>query len=593
MNVSGAGGYDPGSVAESQGVQILGQDILATLTDKAKGGQHKGKLKGSEGQNAERATDTGKPTSVSILESKGDVEDVFERFADKMAQTQLGQAQTKTTQALQAKMNMTLEEYFKSEGSDKSEDFVSIGAAAIVSQDGVIKPKKGRESLADFQSSIEGQSEMFEHQQDLPENRAALQVKQQMATGAPTLAQSKELLKNYLSAFSEALINQTPQKKQEVQKLKQALEKLNVPVKVVQNLEGKAQTFIRNDIKKNLKQEFTRMALLYSKNMTAEMLENGSKYDKFRELGKKYGLLDDKESEMSDFKKEAKEELQTVVASELDQSIVQTKLATTSTQELIKAFNQFNELSGIVGFDGNAYMRKLGKKMEDLGLTYFMNPTPPGALDTQSQGRGKQSQGQSSESSGEGMDIMEEDLRTLFMVQCIKRDVKSVFSTRYRIYKLKSAMKKSGKYTDEKVKKLQEEGEALAKLKLMALLKESFEERATLSSLRGPAFELVKKKLKMALGGLKMLGVKLSKETINGIRDQVNKTVFTIVKEEYIKVEVYLQADSKNVHWIQKRKEYLAILIRLKQESRITEEIQPQQFRNIHLSSEVKIVEAA
>jgi hypothetical protein len=76
-------------------------------------------------------------------------------------------------------------------------------------------------------------------------------------------------------------------------------------------------------------------------------------------------------------------------------------------------------------------------------------------------------------------------------------------------------------------------------------------------------------------------------------RDEINKSMFSVVKEEFLKVEVALEAAPRNPFLTKRRKGYLAILQRLKTESHIREDLRPKMFPTLTFTSEMKIMEAA
>ncbi|NBV84192.1 hypothetical protein EBR57_08755, partial [bacterium] len=122
----------------------------------------------------------------------------------------------------------------------------------------------------------------------------------------------------------------------------------------------------------------------------------------------------------------------------------------------------------------------------------------------------------------------------------------------------------------------------------------SLEERAAMAVLEGPAFDLIRAKLKKALKGLKRMSAPISKEDFNGMRDQINKGMFSVVKEEFLKVDSILENAPSNKQVIQRRKQLLGLLQRLRKESGIAEEIKPDTSRRtVDPNQEAAIVEAA
>ena len=125
------------------------------------------------------------------------------------------------------------------------------------------------------------------------------------------------------------------------------------------------------------------------------------------------------------------------------------------------------------------------------------------------------------------------------------------------------------------------------------LLRDVFEERATLPQLKGPAFRVIQKRLKGVLKGLRRLGNPLQKQEIKVIKDQANRAIFTLIKEEYIQVEIHCEVNPNNVSLIKKREEYLSILDRLRSETDIKEDLKPKQFQDLSFLNDLNVVEAA
>ena len=534
----------------------------------------------------EEKLDTSKPASLSVLDKRTDPKEIAEAFTNRLSDAQI--LSPSSNKAMQEQIQNTVD-LFKEDHETKMQDQVVLTASVSVQQPTPIKPKKEtertqldpREAALEKDSSSSAQAEALGKPISSALRTETTQKNQEVI---------KETLKKYISSFSETIINDNPQKTQEKIQLGQTLQKLGVSQETLKQAERNTEKFVRADLRQQLKQGFISLALTYNpKKMTQDMVIHSKKYEKLQEMGKNLGLLDDA-MDQDNLKNAAKDELRSVLTDELDQALIEKKINSRSPKELVKAFNEFNELANISKFEPGDYIRKLNKKLDNLGLNYFMNPLAKAPLDTDT-GSGQQKKNQQERFNE--IESIEDQLRTMFMTQVIKRDIKSAFATRYNIFKLKSALKKTGEVTEGTFERLEEEGRALAKLKLLDLLQESFEERATLPELAGAAYGLVKKKMKTSLSGLKVLRAAPSKGEIDAIKDQVNKAIFSVVKEEYIKVEVFIEANPKVPSLLQKRKEYLAILNRLKKETQILEDIRPKQFKDMPLTSETNVIEAA
>ena len=134
----------------------------------------------------------------------------------------------------------------------------------------------------------------------------------------------------------------------------------------------------------------------------------------------------------------------------------------------------------------------------------------------------------------------------------------------------------------------------VARLRLIFELRTCFEERASLVSVDDGNYELIKGRIKQTLRGLKRVGFYMSKTDIRLIRDQSNRAIFTMVKEEYLQLDVHMaMASGVDARLKQKKADYEAILKRLKDESNINEALTSSLVQNLGFLSDVSIIEAA
>ena len=133
----------------------------------------------------------------------------------------------------------------------------------------------------------------------------------------------------------------------------------------------------------------------------------------------------------------------------------------------------------------------------------------------------------------------------------------------------------------------------IAKLRLRLEVRSLFEKRATLPELKGPNYKQFKAQLKGTLKALKKLDCFINSKELKEIKDQSNRSIFTLVKEEYIKNEVFLEAHPNHTRLIYQKKYFLKILHRLKSETKINEAINPKLLQDLHFLSDVNIIEAA
>jgi nucleoside diphosphate kinase len=583
----------PNSISGSQGsslnadqAALSGSQDLAALLKNDKNQKNK--------KDGKTELDPNKPTSLSLLDGDTDSKGIFERFADKLAHNQLLQSQGKLGNLSQEQLVQAFENYLKEEGQDKSEDHVLI--SNIVRQYKASTEKTKSKDTEDFsQSEIGVIQDLFDDQANTIRQKDASNLAQQKSRSEAAPLQKdttviKDTLAKYIAGYAENLVKPTPSKKQEIDRMRQTLIDQGLPMKAIKKVEASAERIVREDVRKQIKKSFTELALTFdSKNLSADSLQKNQLFNKLQKLGEETGAIKS-DSDIEDIKQDAKSDLNTMVTQELDNAMIKTRVEERPISDILQEFDKYSYLAKVSKFDSGAYAKEFQKKMDNLGLNHFLGAPNRGTLDTQS-GNSQQRQKNQEEAIQE-MESISDNIRTLFMKQAMKLDLKNQLKIRYDLFKLKRA---SG-LSKEQLDQLRKEGEGFAQQKLIALLKEAFEERATTADFTSTAYKLVKAKFKRALSGLKNLGVKPTKEELTTMRDQINKSMFTVIKEDYLKIESYLESNPPNKTALEaQRKDYLKILTRLKKESNILEEISSKAtFSDTQLDEQkTNIIEAA
>ena len=148
-------------------------------------------------------------------------------------------------------------------------------------------------------------------------------------------------------------------------------------------------------------------------------------------------------------------------------------------------------------------------------------------------------------------------------------------------------------YTQSQIRQLMKEADSMAKLRLTMMLRGVFEEMATFPEAKGQAYGLLKKKLKTILKAIKRLTHPLDASEIRDIKDQANRSIFSLIKEDYLQVCIHLEATPDHVGLMRKRDRFKTVLTRLKKETDINEDLKPKQFQDLSFLSDLNVVEAA
>lgn len=560
-----------------------------------------------------------KAKSVNLINNQTTVGDLMVDFAAKAGTNSLSTFQSKVSKRLEEKLQKSAEEMFKNEFKDSSQDSVKLsstvssytGATQGLAQQVKSKEQKNRQKESalepgkgavlsrdgeDVQRAGQRQREVAqkETQQQQVAFNQAFSRQSPLSNG-----KNQQLMSQFLSSYSEAIVKDDPKKKQEAKELKKMLLSVGVKTSQLQQAESKVRGLLRQDLKQEIRQSFISFAMNYSsKKLALKTLKEGKGYESLRDFGGLSRPFDDAGDLNKEAKAEAKEELRSFISDELDATIIKEKLVNDNPRALIDAFNRFNQLASIANFNSVSYIKHFNKKLDDLGLKYFVPPEDEDQTISLNDLDEPDADGESEEQSDHPQseqDELEEELRNLYMQSVVETSLLRKVELQFKLRKLEKGAKKLGAVDEDRLAQIKQEGLGLAKLRFVDLVRESLEERASLSILDGPAFDLVENKLKLATKGLKKLGAPLSQPDIDEIRDDINRTMFPIVREEFLKFAVHVDSGrSKNVAFIKRAKELEGHLERLKEESDIKEPIRPKMFQQTRLTDDgPHITEAA
>ena len=538
-------------------------------------------------QSANKQKKQKKPiTAASFSERQSSPQDLVRGFAEKMANSNLSAQNNQNLAQIKQAIEQDMQQFYKSNNASK--ETVTISAQASKSQPTNKKadPARTAELSEEF---VEDQLEVAKQKNnERVQNR---QSSQQQLSPSQKKAQD-QALNQYLQKYSESLITGKESSKQEKITAKEKLEELKLPTKHVQYAESKVRGLIRKDYKKRIKQSFIELALSFKdKSVTTDTLRVSQTYKRLLEGGYAQGAIHRKFNTLEDIKEEARSDIQNFLADELDFILTTKKINGASAKELIDAFNRYNDIATASKFNPGNYLRHFNRKCDDLGLNYFKAEEKNGVIDTDQATSNEQSSDNSPNK--EQDQALLDELRSIYMERAIRKDLRSQIELGIKLRKTKKKVSKTIELTTEMLEKLEKEGIEEAKDRLWSIIRESFEERATLTSLKGAEGKIVQHKLSHAIKRLTALGGTPEKTKLETIQNQVNTTMFSIIKEEYLKVEALIESNPSENSLRSTKKKYVAILTRLKEESSIREEIKGSIINNLQLSEKTNIIEAA
>ncbi len=510
--------------------------------------------------------------SVAAFYENHDVQTLLKQSSNKSEKTQLDQLKEKVKQGFNKELN----------------DFITEAkqpkAATLLQKN--IKPntiKTQAEAPINEETETTTISQKEQTKETLRKTTKHAQILKQPELHTP--------LKNYIALFGENQLKESPEKKEKLRTIKQSLQTKGVSHSQLLGIEKGVQNLIHTDLKRLLKNKFTDLAFAFEKKPTGELLNNFSKYYSVLDFAKEANMFDAAPQSLNQLKEDVKKDITNFITSELDRSVVETKLKSDSTKELLKAFDQFNNLTGFTKFDTASYLTSFQQKLNNEGLTPFLTPDQRGSIDTQEHNQSNQHQNQkdNQQETPEETEELEQQLLNLSIKSKLPHSLIDTFKNKLALFKLKQKCKNK----NINITTIEKQACALATLRAKMECRSLFEFRATLPSLNSPLYQEFQKKLKPILKTLKKLGHPLTSQDLRLIRDQSNKAIFTIIKEDYIKTTVFLETNPNNTTLLSQKKNFLSILNRIKSETPIKESLTPKMLEDLHFLDDVNINEAA
>ena len=533
-------------------------NLIETVTDENTENQ----MAPAKSSRKKRASKKSKSTAISVLNRDIDLKSLAQQTYDQKQSIQAEKTKKELTSRFKKEYQTYLKETHQRRSMTSSNDQITLSHKAVLNN---TKKKK----------------------------TAALQTQSTFKNTA-----TEKILHRYIHHFSEELIQDSPQKREKSKVVKQQLLTAGVSPKQIKQTERQVQRFIHSDVKKQIRNRFLNLSILCeSKKFSVGLFENYNEFNNLKQLAEHTGVFGEGRSSLKQEKELVKSELSNFVAHELDHKLIETRLNTHDIDALKNTFNQLNSLSRIAQFNVTNYIQHIQTKLDHLGLNHFVAPPLKGAVDTHYSGHTKKNSAKKKKSTLLGDANHEEDndleteLRSLYIRQYTTPSMMTRLKLKLKIMRHKSHL---SDYNNEIcTDTILAESKQLAKLRLSFMLREAFEERATLPLLSGPEYRLIKRKIKFVLKNLKSLGSPLSRFDRDTIRDQSNRSMFTLIKEDYVQLEVHLESSPKNVILTKKRDELLQILNRLKKETKINETVKPKLMQDMNFLSDISITEAA
>ena len=480
--------------ADSLGFDLGNTDINEALDDELKDAEEAASKNSEESETIKRRKKqkrhSSKSTEMGLLKQEISNKEVLEEFAKKAAEKNT----SKYKEALTKKFKQEYNEYLKDAAQDHSQalykDVYNVTEKARKDTENIIKTNK---AVHNTQEKISGKEtkiseEAINEKLKTSKKETETFVKKHHTTQIKNQAETQNKMRHFMTLFSESQIKNDPKKKRHMQTIKKELLAAGVPTSTLHSLERNVQSLILKDLKKELKNRFIETCFHYKdSNMTLEIMSSYKQFKEMENVSKELGLFGEGRASKETVKNEAKEEIRDYIKHELDQKLIETKLRTESPKALLQAFDSFNQLASFSRFNAGEFLKNFHKKLDDFGLNHFVSPDKKGVLDYDSDDNSKKKDPHTIQELD--ADTADEDtLKRLYVKQYLVSGIQETLSLKWDIFKAENRLKKQGK--TEKIEALKNELSHTAKLKLTFMLRDVFEERATLVELSGPKYNL-------------------------------------------------------------------------------------------------------
>lgn len=378
--------------------------------------------------------------------------------------------------------------------------------------------------------------------------------------------------KDYASVYGQMVLQGGGEIKKKLSKMEQRLMEQGVAAKDILGLQQNAKNIIRAQLAAQIKEQMIKMLLSPEKSLEKSINTKGvHNLVDFAFVNKELGGWDfggyhgHLEGAANEQQRQAMLEIQDFVKEEIERNIVSDHLGDEKADDKIK---DLIKLGLKVGVDMDEFKRGLGRKLDNLGMV----PAPEDQQKTSSHpndssGWQQERNRQYEYDSEDEKELLINQLRALYMQRALRGDFRTIIETSFKLRRLKNGLMKLGVQFED-FDKVQKEGLEVARHKVMKMLEEALYERATLYQLSGPAFQLIEKKIKGLLSNLARLGKPLSRRDFETLRDDINRRMFEVVRQEFERDKALYQS-RPNPQLEKKLLLLIKLIERLKKESNI------------------------
>ena len=512
--------------------------------------------------------------------------------------------QQKKSKALSQKVADQFKAGFHSFVDDLEHSKTRASDLVVLSQQVVKKRKKSSSKQPEKtvvvlpEAAVVDPNEKFKKRKQIKLNQQTVIQQKQSIQKEQVTKQLQQYSLNYMSE----LLKPDQKKKEKAASIRSELDKQGLPTKQLRAVEGKVQTFVKKELRQQVKQDFIESLMFFDKGLvkegkvTKELYETYKRYMATAEFAKSKGAID--EEDLNGLRMGSKSELRSFVSDELDGRLIHEKLKGATDQELADSFDKLSALATNAQFDAGAYTQSLQQKMEDFGLNKFISPymgfidsdlpddSEPVALAADVQQDGADTdEGRESAFGSEDLDQrIDPEAREILTQLYVSTFTETGWMTKLKLKKFIKGIE--SKLPDASVfPEIRKHAQEMAASRFVEQLQEALRKKSTLDPSMVDDIRLNRKMIKSALSGLKRCGVDLSQKKLKQYQHQANRDMFPVLREQYASQLVYSQNNPNSLAISKEVDRLYARLCALKEESGIQSDIHPTLFNDSHLGS--------
>jgi len=383
----------------------------------------------------------------------------------------------------------------------------------------------------------------------------------------------REAMQDYSGAYAQFALAASPEAREKLEDAQERLKRKGFSDREIISLEKAVKRSFRTQFVSQIQDSFIQH-MFSPKNTLQFVVTSRQLNESFEQAIDAQGLSGisaDPQSikdEMSRVTAGSHDELRDFVRDAVESKLMEKHISCLDNKEELK---KFVELGKRVGFNFSHFIKTWEQKKFDLGLFVLEVNNAQ-----QMENRGEIAIGEVSSSGvsdkhgyemtkDEERELLINQIRAEFMKRAITGDPLAMFSFAPKIRKLKNGLIKLGLVVED-FSRIEKEAKVLARYRTLEMLREAFIERSTYYELSGPAFGLLKNKIKGLVSNLDSLDMPLSKDQLDIIRDEANRMMHDHAIIE-LKSAIAILENGENPAVEQKLPLMVKLIQRLREES--------------------------